>query len=298
MAYLDSHGLQTLWTRIKATFGSKIANDRTATAVNIKLQNASGTQLESTSIPAATDALAGVMTATDKSKLDGIEAQANNYVHPTSSGNKHIPAGGASGKILGWSADGTAVWVDAADTGVVKITAGDNVQINPEGGTGEVEISATDTVYTHPTFTAHEAGLYKVTINGEGHVTAATLVAKSDITALGIPAQDTTYVFNTAYNASTNKAATMSDIQTAMTGAAKYKGTIASETALTALANYKVGEYWVASASFTSTSKGITIDAGNMIFANTDAATYVATNFDVIQSDIEAVPDSVINALS
>lgn len=32
------------------------------------------------------------------------------YVHPTSSGNKHIPSGGTSGQILVWSADGTAAW--------------------------------------------------------------------------------------------------------------------------------------------------------------------------------------------
>lgn len=32
------------------------------------------------------------------------------YAHPTTSGNKHIPAGGASGQILRWSADGTAAW--------------------------------------------------------------------------------------------------------------------------------------------------------------------------------------------
>lgn len=32
------------------------------------------------------------------------------YSHPTGAGNKHIPAGGASGQILRWSADGTAVW--------------------------------------------------------------------------------------------------------------------------------------------------------------------------------------------
>ena len=40
---------------------------------------------------------------------------------------------------------------------------------------------------------AFASGFYKITTNGEGHVTAATAVAKSDITALGIPAQDTTY---------------------------------------------------------------------------------------------------------
>lgn len=32
------------------------------------------------------------------------------YTHPTSAGNKHIPAGGAAGQILRWSADGTAMW--------------------------------------------------------------------------------------------------------------------------------------------------------------------------------------------
>lgn len=32
------------------------------------------------------------------------------YSHPTGAGNKHIPAGGASGQILRWSADGTAAW--------------------------------------------------------------------------------------------------------------------------------------------------------------------------------------------
>ena len=36
------------------------------------------------------------------------------YNHPTSAGNKHIPAGGSSGKILKWSADDTAVWGDEA----------------------------------------------------------------------------------------------------------------------------------------------------------------------------------------
>lgn len=34
-------------------------------------------------------------------------------------------------------------------------------------------------------------GLYKITTNAQGHVTAATAVQKSDITALGIPAKDT-----------------------------------------------------------------------------------------------------------
>ena len=32
------------------------------------------------------------------------------YTHPATPGNKHVPAGGSSGQILRWGADGTAVW--------------------------------------------------------------------------------------------------------------------------------------------------------------------------------------------
>lgn len=52
----------------------------------------------------------GLMLSTDKIKLDGIAENANNYIHPTTSGNKHIPSGGSSGQILKWSANGTAIW--------------------------------------------------------------------------------------------------------------------------------------------------------------------------------------------
>lgn len=51
----------------------------------------------------------------------------------------------------------------------------------------------TDTVYTHPGYTSRTSGLYKVSVDNQGHVSAATAVTKSDITSLGIPAQDTTY---------------------------------------------------------------------------------------------------------
>ena len=63
-----------------------------------------------TTYSAATQSAAGLMSADDKKKLDGVASGANAYTHPSTSGNKHIPAGGASGQILRWSADGTAVW--------------------------------------------------------------------------------------------------------------------------------------------------------------------------------------------
>lgn len=59
-------------------------------------------------------------------------------------------------------------------------------------------IEAEANKYVHPSHTAKTSGLYKVTVDAQGHVSAATPVAKSDITGLGIPAQDTTYVDATA----------------------------------------------------------------------------------------------------
>ena len=49
----------------------------------------------------------------------------------------------------------------------------------------------TDTVYTHPTYTAKTSGLYKVTVDSTGHVSATAAVTKADITGLGIPGTDT-----------------------------------------------------------------------------------------------------------
>ena len=46
----------------------------------------------------------------DKSVPSNAKFTDTVYTHPTSSGNKHIPAGGNSGQILRWASDGTAKW--------------------------------------------------------------------------------------------------------------------------------------------------------------------------------------------
>lgn len=52
--------------------------------------------------------------------------------------------------------------------------------------------------YVHPTYTAHSSELYKITVDATGHVSSVTLVTKDDITALGIPSQDTVYTLPNA----------------------------------------------------------------------------------------------------
>lgn len=60
------------------------------------------------------------------------------------------------------------------------------------------EEKITDTVYTHPNYTAKSNGFYKVTVDSTGHVSGTAAVTKGDITALGIPSTDTTYSTGTA----------------------------------------------------------------------------------------------------
>lgn len=88
MAFLDLDGLSHLVQWFKGQLGGKV-------------DKVEGKQLSSNDY-----------TTAEKNKLAGL----SNYSHPTTSGNKHIPAGGAAGKILGWASDGTAQWVDDTNT--------------------------------------------------------------------------------------------------------------------------------------------------------------------------------------
>lgn len=66
---------------------------------------------------------AGAVSKSDITAL-GIPAQDTNtvYTHPTTSGNRHVPAGGAAGQILRWSADGTAAWGTDNNTTYASMT--------------------------------------------------------------------------------------------------------------------------------------------------------------------------------
>lgn len=83
---------------------------------------------------------------------------ANNYTHPTTAGNKHIPAGGSSGQILGWSAAGTATWITPSSYSTfVKSGTGAAEGLVPSPGTtaGTTKFLCEDATwkvpYTHPT---------------------------------------------------------------------------------------------------------------------------------------------------
>lgn len=207
MAFLNYDGLLYFWQKIKALLAGKV-------------DKIDGKGLSTNDY-----------TTAEKNKLAGLK----NYTHPTTSGNKHIPAGGSANQILGWSADGTAKWVNEKDT-TYSVMSGATVDADGKSGlvpsptkgaqrwldstgawttppdttygaastTSAGLMSAADkkkldgvadgaNKYVHPSYTAHDSGLYKITVDATGHVSAVTAVAKGDITALGIPSTNTTY---------------------------------------------------------------------------------------------------------
>ena len=84
---------------------------------------------------------------------------------------------------------------DTNENGIVDNT--EKVNGHTVGKDIPADAKLTDTVYTHPTYTPNASGLYKITTDATGHVSAVAAVVKTDITALGIPAQDTNTTYDT-----------------------------------------------------------------------------------------------------
>ena len=126
----------------------------------------------------------GTKLATDKAVKDAIAAI--EIPDP-------LPAGGTDGQVLTKTADGEA-WEDIPDY--------ENATTEYDGLMSSADKKKLDGIennannYTHPASAAgaKASGLYKVQTDANGHVIGAVNVVKGDITALGVPAQDTTYV--------------------------------------------------------------------------------------------------------
>lgn len=145
-------------------------------------------------IPTITDAKIQGMSA---SKLTGTIPQANlpSYVDDVLeyNGQSHFPPTGESGKI----------YVDTSTNRTYRWGGSSYVEISSSLALGTTSSTAFrgdygNIAYQHATAkgSAFASGLYKITTNAQGHVTAATAVTKSDITALGIPGDIST---NTTY---------------------------------------------------------------------------------------------------
>lgn len=176
--FLDYTGVDTLW---KAT--KELLKDKADTTV-------------------ATNSSAGLMSASDKQKLDGIDSNANKYVHPP--------------------------------------------------------------------YTSRANGLYKITVDAQGHVFAVSSVETADITALGIATTD-------------DLSSAVTDLEELITGSVQYIGTVTSANELTTTAGK--GDFYRASTQFTFGSE--TAHVGDILIAIKDNPSRTTSDWDLIHTEVD-----------
>lgn len=93
--------LKDYYTKAEVNEAIKGVEGRTTSALALKVDKVDGKQLSTNDY-----------TTSEKNKLQGIATNANNYAHPITAGNKHLPAGGTVGQVLVNSGDGTGEWKD------------------------------------------------------------------------------------------------------------------------------------------------------------------------------------------
>ena len=232
-----------------------------AEAAAASAEAAAKSAIEAKPSDVATQSTNGLMSAADKTKLDGIAENANNYTHPsytarasglykvTVDGTGHVSAATAVAK-----SDITALGIPESDTTYSAATTSAEGLMSAADKTKLDGVTAGANKYTHPSYTARASGLYKVTVDSTGHVSAAAAVDKSDITALGVPAQDTTYT-HPSYTARASRLYKVTVDSTGHVSAA----TAVTKSDITAL-GIPIGEDH--EITFSNIAKGITIPNG------------------------------------
>lgn len=114
-------GLTGYYNKTQVDKAIKDSEARSTAAIALKVDKVDGKQLSTNDY-----------TTAEKTKLSGIADNANNYTHPTTAGNKHIPAGGTPGQILVNTGDGTAEWQD-----------------NQGGGGGTIDYTGLEDIYSY-----------------------------------------------------------------------------------------------------------------------------------------------------
>lgn len=221
---------------------------------------------KSQTIPAATQSAAGVMTASDKQNLDvNIPNRITNLDNKvttevdrleeliesssseiTNDLNVEIQArkdGDAQLQTNINNLQSTMNTELAKKVGKVTVAGSGNAVTTASisGDTLTLTKGATYNNYVHPAGSAPSkaSGFYKFSTDSTSHVASVTAVAKSDITALGIPGQDTTYGNATQSTSGLMSAADKAKLDGISTGANKYVHPT-GEAANKALGLYKV----------------------------------------------------------
>lgn len=224
----------------------------------------------------------GAIAAADKGAANGIASLGSDGRVPSSqlpsyvddvleyANKSSFPATGETGKI----------YISQNDNKTYRWSGSAYVEISPSLALGTTSSTAFagdkgNAAYTHAVTNkgiAKSSGLYKITTNSEGHVTAATAVAKADITGLGIPAQDTTYSAATQSAAGLMSAADKAKLDGVAANANNYTYTLPNASSST-LGGVKVGSNITVSSGTISLSKANVVAALGYTPPTTDTNT-------------------------
>ena len=135
---------------VRTTIGAGTGNGTVTGVTGTAPIVSSGGSTPAISISAATTSAAGSMSAADKTKLDGIATNANNYIHPTGDGNLHVPATSTTnnGKVLtAGSTAGSLSWTSLPSAPVTSVAGktGTVTLVSSDVGLGNVENTAIST---------------------------------------------------------------------------------------------------------------------------------------------------------
>lgn len=138
----------------------------------------------------ATASKSGLMSATDKVKLDGVDSAISSAV--SSEASLREAADEELQASIDSKADSTHTHANATTDASGFMSASDKTKLDG--------VANNANNYTHPTSDAGalESNIYKITTDANGHVVAATAISKEDITALGIPGADTDTTYEVA----------------------------------------------------------------------------------------------------
>lgn len=216
--FLDEEGLKVLWKRIKTdhtslndadiksiTSAIEVDNDdelKNTNSLHIKLTRNDTTKVLDLKLPNATQDSSGIMPSgymdnidAALTKIDGIAEGANKTI--VDSAFSTTSTNPVQNKII-------STWKNTTEDNIhdaLDLIAANKSKLDT------IDVHANN--YTHPSYTSTPTkDLYKINVDGFGHVSGYTEVTKADITNLGIPGSAPTVdtaMSNTSTNAVQNK---------------------------------------------------------------------------------------------
>lgn len=184
MSLAGTQAITEFWAKCKEWFGRSVEASTTATTVSVQLKNNAGNNLGSAaSIASATTTAAGVMSADDKSKLDGIApgatANAGTVTSVIIKGTSPIVS--SSESAITTSGTRTLSHATSGPSATGSTSKGDTTAQTPGFGGTFKALSATVDKYGHTTALAeHNVTIPSSTASG----TADGLMSSSDYSKL------------------------------------------------------------------------------------------------------------------